>query len=91
MVWLQIAGTREESKDKDAMDMADLRAYSDGSGIDGMAGTAAIVFRNGQEVKSICYLLGPLTCHTTYEAEVVGVLLALELIHRERSVSSATI
>ena len=73
------------------MDTADLCAYSDGSGIDGMAGVAVIVFWNGQEVKSIHYLLDPLTYHTTYEAEVVGVLLALELIHRERSISSATI
>ena len=91
VVWLRIADMREESKDEDAMDMADLRTYSDGSGIDGMAGVAAIIFRNGQEVKSIRYLLGPLTRHTTYEAEVVGVLLVLELIHREHSVSSATI
>ena len=71
--------------------MADLRVYSDGSGIEGMAGTATIMFWNGQEVKSICYLLGPLTCHTTYKAEVVGVLLALELIHREHSTLSTTI
>ena len=91
MVRLQIANTREESKDEDAVDMADLRVYLDGSGIEGMAGAAAIMFQNGQEVKSIRYLLGPLTCHTPYEAEVVGVLLALELIHRERSTLSATI
>ena len=91
MVWLQIADTREESKDEDAEDMADLRIYLDGSGIEGMVGAATIVFRDGQEVKSVRYLLGPLTHHTTYEAEVVGILLALELIHRERSVSSPTI
>ena len=91
MVQLQIADTREESKDEDVVDTADLRIYSDGSGIEGMAGTAAIIFRNGQKVESIHYLLGPLMHHTTYEAEVVGVLLALELIHREHSASSATI
>ena len=72
-------------------DMADLRMYSDGSGIEGMAGAATIVFRDGQEVKSVCYLLGPLTCHTTYEAEVVSVLLARELIHRKCSALSTTI
>ena len=71
--------------------MADLHIYSDSSGIEGMVGAAVIVFRDGQEVKSIGYLLGPLTHHTTYEADVVGVLLTLELIHREYSVSSATI
>ena len=91
MVRLQIANMQEESKDEDVVDTADLRVYSDGLGIEGMAGVAAIMFRNGQEVKSICYLLGLLTHHTTYEAEVVGILLALELIHRERSASSATI
>ena len=72
-------------------DMADLHMYSDGSGIEGMAGAATIVFRDGQEVKSVCYLLGPLTCHTTYEAEVVSVLLARELIHRKCSALSTTI
>ena len=63
MVRLQIADMQEESKDKDAVDMADLCIYLDGLGIEGMAGVAAIMFRNGQEVKSICYLLGPLTQH----------------------------
>ena len=73
------------------VDTADLHVYSDGSGIEGMVGVAMIMFWNGQEVKSIHYLLGPLTHHTTYEAEVVGVLLALELIHRECSTLSTTI
>ena len=63
MVRLQIANMQEESKDEDVVDTADLRVYLDGSGIEGMAGTATIMFRNGQEVKSICYLLGPLTQH----------------------------
>ena len=61
MVRLQIANMREESKDEDVVDTADLRVYLDSSGIEGMVGAAAIMFRNGQEVKSICYLLGPLT------------------------------
>ena len=90
-MWLQIANTREQFKDKDAEDTADLRIYSDGLGIEGMAGAVAIMFWDGQEVKSVHYLLGPLTHHTKYEAEVVGILLVLELIHREHSVSSATI
>ena len=68
VVWLQIADMQEESKDEDAVDTADLRVYLDSSGIEGMAGAAAIMFRNGQEVKSIRYLLGLLTRHTTYEA-----------------------
>ena len=91
VVRLQISNTQEESKDKDVEDTADLRIYLDSSGIEGMAGVAVIVFWDGQEVKSVHYLLGSLTCHTTYEAEVVGVLLVLELIHREHSILSTTI
>ena len=49
------------------------------------------MFRDGQEVQSIHYQLGPLTHHTTYEAEAVGVILAAELINRERAARTATI
>ena len=60
-VQLHVASTREESREEDAEDGADARVYSDGSGIDGMAGAAAVLFRNGHEAKSIRYQLGPLT------------------------------
>ena len=65
--------------------------YSDGSGIDGSAGAAAVLFWDGLEVRAIRYQLGPLTQHTTYKAEVIGVLLALELLRRERRVHMASI
>src|SRR6266481_9932758 len=81
---MEIASSRADLKEDDAMDMADICAYSDGSGLDGKAGAGAVVFRGSCLVGSVRYCLSPLTCHTTYEAEVVGVLLALELIHRER-------
>lgn len=88
---LQVADTREESREDDERDKADVQVYSDGSGIEGMAGAAAVLFRDGQEIRSLRYQLGPLTRHTTYEAEVVGVLLAAELIRKERAVHTATI
>ena len=90
-VQLHVAGTCEESREEDAEDEADMRVYSDGSGIEGMAGAAAVLFWDGHEAKSIRYRLGPLTRQTTYEAEAVGVLLAVELVRRERGVRSATI
>ena len=68
-----------------------MRVYSDGSGIEGMAGVAVVLFRDGQEIRSLRYQLGPLMCHTTYEAEVVGVLLVAELIRKEHAVHTATI
>ena len=47
---LQIADTREESREEAEEDRADVQVYSDGSGIKGMA---AVLFRDGQEVWSI--------------------------------------
>ena len=64
---LQIADTREESREEDEGDKADVRVYLDGSGIEGMASAATVLFRDGQEIWSLRYQLGPLTRHTTYE------------------------
>ena len=78
---LRITGMREEIKEDDAEDRAEVCVYSDGSGVDGSAGAAAVLFWDGLEVRSIHYWLGSLTQHMTYEAEVIGVLLVLELLH----------
>ena len=77
---IRIAGTREESKEDNAEDRAEVHVYSGGSGVDSSAGAAAVLFQDGLEVRSVCYQLGSLTQHTTYKAEVIGVLLALELL-----------
>ena len=82
---------REESKEDDAEDRAEVHVYSDGSGIDSSAGAATVLFRDGLEVRAIHYQLGPLTQHMTYEAEVIGVLLVLELLRQERRVHTASI
>ena len=85
---LQVADTWEESREEDEGDKADVQVYSDGSGIEGMASASVVLFRDGQEIQSLRYQLGLLTRHTTYEAEVVGVLLVAELICKERAVHS---
>ena len=87
----QITATWEESREEAKEDRADVRVYLDRLGIEGMVAAAAVLFHNGQEVRSIRYQLGPLKRHTTYEAEVVGVLLAAELINRECTAHMATI
>ena len=87
----RIAGTREESKAQDVADQAEVKVYSDGSEHEGQVGVAAALIWDNWPVKVLRYHLGPLTCHTTYEAEVVGVLLALQLIGKEQSGSTALI
>ncbi|CDO75057.1 hypothetical protein BN946_scf184757.g12 [Trametes cinnabarina] len=66
------------------------RLYTDGSACDGGVGAAAILYPPGRARPRHLYLhLGPDTRHTVYEAELAGVLLGMELIHRERRCNSA--
>ena len=88
---LRMARTREESKEDNVEDRAEVCVYLDGSGIDGLAGAATVLFLDGLEVRSVHYQLGSLTQHTTYEAEVIGVLLALELLCQEQRAHMASI
>ena len=67
-------------------DRVEVHVYLDGSSVDGLAGAAAVLFWDGLEVRSVRYQLGSLTQHMMYEAEVIGVLLVLELLRRERRV-----
>jgi len=55
--------------------MAQIQIYMDGSGLDGMAGVAAMLYGRDRTVKVLHYCLRSLEEHTTYEAEAVGVLL----------------
>ena len=61
---------------------ADIRIYSDGSGLDNNAGAAAILYKDGDRPRTLRYHLGPLMEHTTFEAEAIGLLLALHLLRR---------
>ena len=87
----EIADTWDESKQANIEDTVDTHIYADGSGIDGMAGAAAVLYKSEQIISSLRYCLGTLEEHTTYEAEGVGVLLALKLLQRERGIKSASI
>ena len=54
--------------------------YTDGSGHEGKIGAAAVMMRNGREVKTLTYHLGLETEHTVYEAEAVATTMALHLL-----------
>ena len=63
----EIASSREESKEADADDKATFKVYTDGSGQDGMASAAAVLYKGHTLVGSLHYHLGSLEQHTTYE------------------------
>lgn len=59
----------------------------DGSGIDGQVGVAAALLRCGKESRVLRFHLGTTTDHMVYKAELVGLLLVLHLLHKEREVN----
>ncbi|KAF5384346.1 hypothetical protein D9615_003173 [Tricholomella constricta] len=60
--------------------LAPTSVYCDGSGFEGGVGASAVLYVNGIEKASLKYHLGPIAKHTVYEAEIVGVTLALHLL-----------
>jgi ribonuclease HI len=70
---------------------SEIQVFSDGSGIDGKVGAAAILYHRGIEAKVLRYHLGLLTDHTVFEAEATGVLLGIHLIKSMPHANNATI
>src|SRR5882724_1186543 len=68
-----------------------MKVYSDGSCIDGKMGTAAVMFKNGEEQLILRKHIGDECQHMVYEVEVIGLTLAAELVARENFVEDAII
>jgi hypothetical protein len=73
-----IATSREDSIASECNDTADFKVFSDGSGQEDDIGASAILYRkgSGRTVASLQAFLGPKSKHNTYEAEVIGAILA---------------
>lgn len=68
--------------------------YTDGSDIDGGVGASAVIYYKGRarkRTKVRRFYLGASDEHTVYEAEVTGVILALELLRKELRNSVSTV
>lgn len=59
------------------------RVYSDGSAVDGGVGGAAVLMRGKQMIREKRFYLGTETQHTVYEAEIIGMILAVQLLREE--------
>jgi ribonuclease HI len=63
--------------------MDDIKIFTDGSGYEGKIASAAVLYGKNNEPKeadSIRFQLGSIKKHTVFEAEIVGVVLALHTI-----------
>jgi len=86
-----VAANREDTHEEDLLDESEVCIYADGSGMDGKAAAVVVLYRRGTEVASLRYQLGPLAWHTTYEAEIAGVVLALQLVCKEETADTVWI
>ena len=79
-----IAKSREDSISFESNDTADYKAFSDGSGQEDDVGASAILYKKGsaRPIGSLQAFLGPKSKHNTYEAEVIGALLAIWIIRK---------
>lgn len=84
--------TREGAERFDRRSTAQVRLYSDGSAHDGGVGAAAVLLRAGARPRILHRYLGSDEEHTVYEAELVGMGLAMQLLKTEvRRVGTATL
>ena len=84
-------GLAEDSIERDRGDAADIRIYTDGSGFNGQAGAAAVLYRRGEAPVSLRCRLGSLDKHTSFEAEVAGLILGTHLLGQEPQLSTVMI
>ena len=81
----------EEAEDALRGNQSCIRLFLDGSGLDSGIGAAAVMYRLGWGPRVLRFHLGPLTDHTVFEAEAVGVILALHMLHFECDAKQAII
>ena len=58
-----------------------VRVYSNGSGFEGGIGASALLYINNCLARSLQFYLSTAQEHTVYEAEGVGLILGLHLLH----------
>ncbi|KAG1890081.1 hypothetical protein F4604DRAFT_1492585, partial [Suillus subluteus] len=83
--WSQDIEVSIATKQKDAITEEEqanecLRVYSDGSAIDGGVGGAAVLMKGKQMIRAKRFYLGSETGHTVYEAEIIGMILAVQIL-----------
>jgi len=85
----EMAKTREDAEAAELQDREgrdSVRVYTDGSGLGGEIGAAAVLYRGETEKGQKRYHLGTIEEHTVYEGECMRVLLGLELMKQQRNI-----
>ncbi len=84
-------GIPKEAMAMERMDRSEVRAYGDGSGIDGGIGAAAVIYKGDQRVKMLRLKVGSAKEHEVYNGEGLALTLCLEPLHNMSNIKSASI
>src|SRR5882724_285558 len=86
-----IPATKEEAITEAAVDRSEVWVFLDGLGQGGEIGSASVLFRGGVEKQAVRKYMGTEEKHTIYEAELVRLSLAAELLKQEWHVQTLVI
>jgi ribonuclease HI len=86
---IRIVDNRETSKEEAESAGKEIQVYVDGLATNGKVGAAAVLIREGKTLQMLHLHLGTENEHTVHEAELVGILLGLQLINTEKKVSTS--
>ena len=81
-----IADSKEDAIRDAEQATEEIQIFTDGSGYHGGIGAAAVLRRRGKPEKTLRFHLGSDEHHTVFNGEQIGMLLGLELLHKERKV-----
>jgi ribonuclease HI len=84
-----IANSADEALENLGNNESDVKVFTDGSGMEGKIGAAAVLYWNGRMKTKLRYQLGSQRQHTVYEGEGVGAVLGTKLVSNEWGVRSA--
>ncbi len=90
-VEVEIAETMQEAMAMERMDRSEVRAYGDGSGIDGGIGAAAVIYKGDRRVKTLRLKVGSAKEHEVYDGEGLALTLCLEPLRNMSNIKSASI
>jgi ribonuclease HI len=87
---INIIPIAEDAIEDMEQDQADIKIFTDGSGMDDKIGAAAVLYRAGRLKSKLRFKLGSQKHHTVYEGEGIGLLLGAKLLNREWGARTAT-
>ena len=81
---INIPASKEDSVREANEAVEEIQVFSDGSAQNGKVGAATVLTRRGKPDRILHLHMGSEAQHTVHEAEIAGILLALQLINTEK-------